>query len=403
MTDTLFPRLFSPINVAGNALQHRIVLGPMTRHRALARDSDGNENVPSDLMVEYYSQRASAGGLLITEATCISPETRFHANAPGIYSDAQIRAWKKVTNAVHRKGAVMFVQLRHSGFAGNLSFNKDPSSPPTSSLREIASREGEGKKIWTHELSVDEIREVTETFVQAAKNAIEAGFDGVELHGTKEFLIEEFINDSINKRTDDYGGSIANRLRFPMELITAVSAAIGPNRTAIRLAPYGKVDGHRDSTPVETYTTLLRMLNPLNIAYVNLLEPAIFGSRPIHEYEDLSALNLDAFRQAYHGTVILGGGYTAELANEAVETHRGDLVSFARAFSSNPDLPERIKRGWPLTPYDRETMQTTGAQGYVDFPAWEDERQLDPTLHVMNEEQGPPEVEFIHASEEKPE
>ncbi|KAJ3402271.1 hypothetical protein HDU80_005235 [Chytriomyces hyalinus] len=341
---------FSPVQLGRFTLKHRIALAPLTRCRA---DKDGQ--IPNALMAEYYGQRASDGGLLITEATPILPVTRFADTVPCIYTPEQVEAWKPVTEAVHAKNGVIFMQLWHIGFHCHPRYDPDQrNAPPSSSVYE---REG---RPTSRELSVDELKEYVQAYATAAKNAIAAGFDGVEIHGANSYLLDQFLSDKVNTRTDEYGGSIENRSRFPLEVVEAVIAAIGADRTGIRFSPWAL----EPSDPVAQWSYVLERLNPLNLAYVHLVEPG----RPA-DFKDLTP-----FREVYKGVLIYAGGYEADTAKESIASGRCDLVAFGRWFISNPDLPARIQNDWKLTPYDRSTFYAAEdpVRGYTDYPNFEE-------------------------------
>ncbi|CAK4091687.1 unnamed protein product [Aphanomyces euteiches] len=340
--------LFDPLTVGSLSLSHRVVLAPLTRYRASAVEN-GVESVPTDIMVKYYGQRASPGGLLISEASPICPEGRPNILAPAIFDPLHVERWRPVTEAVHAKGGYIFLQMWHSTL-------KD---------RETSRM-----------LTTEEIPGVIQQYVDAAKRAIEAGFDGVEIHGANSYLLDQFINDQINiQRTDQYGGSLENRLRLPVEVATAVAAAIGPERTGIRFSPFGSIGGKRDSDPVTTWSTLLRKLNPLKLAFVHLVEPRIMGDYDGQNAPDPAVVNLKPFREAYDGVLIAAGGHTPETARASVASGETDAIAFGRHFISNPDLPSRIQHDRPLTPYIRETFYTPGEVGYTDYKTWDEQQQ----------------------------
>ncbi|KAF0747642.1 hypothetical protein AaE_007647 [Aphanomyces astaci] len=374
---TAAPALFEPLQVGAVTLRHRVVLAPLTRYRASAVEGD-DESIATDIMATYYGQRASPGGLLISEASPISPEGRPNILAPSIYTPLHAARWKPVTDAVHAKGGFIFLQMWHVGAWSHSGF--DVKGRPPASSAEFDMEPGTGRfntrdglkprDPKTRMLSTDEIAELIQQYVRAALLSIEAGFDGVEIHGANSYLLDQFISDHINtQRTDQYGGSLENRLRLPVEIATAVAAAIGADRTGIRFSPYVSIQGKQDSDPINTWTTLLKKLNPLNLAYVHLVEPRIPGSWD--RVPNPEELNLRPFREAYDGVLIVAGGHSAATAEAAVKRGDADLVAFGRDFISNPDLPSRIKHGHPFTPYDRTTFYTPGEVGYTDYKTWE--------------------------------
>ncbi|KAI9488501.1 hypothetical protein BDB00DRAFT_847922 [Zychaea mexicana] len=355
--------LFEPIKVGAVQLQHRVVLAPMTRLR-----NDEN-NVPTELVVEYYRQRANPGGLLITEGGKISDKAGGFPHVPGFYTEQQIEAWRKVTQAVHEKGGYIFAQIWHGGRAGSSLYldNKPPLAPsPIAAVDRINAFTGKPYEV-PRETTKDDIQDIIQQYATAAKDAIKAGFDGVELHGANGFLIHQFLSSSANQRTDEYGGSIPNRARFALQVVDAVIEAVGAERTGIRLSPWGGEEGDvtDGDTTYETYSYLLKQLNPKGIAYVHFVEPR---DDFIRETVDL-VNSLDPFRDIWQGPFISAGGYTTHpesIAARAKET--GDLVAVGRAYIANPDLVDRLKNDWPLNKYKRDTFYAQGAEGYTDYP-----------------------------------
>ncbi|KAI7847121.1 hypothetical protein BDC45DRAFT_552003 [Circinella umbellata] len=345
------------IKVGNHQLEHRVVLAPLTRFR-------GDENhVPTDLQAKYYAQRATKGGLLITEATFINGrEAGGYPCVPGIYNQEQIEGWKKVTSAVHEKGGLIYLQVWHVGRAALRCFLPNNVQPVSASEIRIEgpsmadpSKEHEVPR----SLSIDEIAEITQEYAQASKNAVAAGFDGVELHGANGYLIDQFLNTSSNSRTDQYGGSIENRGRFALEVVKAVSDAIGAERVGIRLSPWSEIQGMKDDTPYATWGYLIEQLQ--------------------QNYSDLAFAidtvnTLDPFRAVWKGAFISAGGYTTkpELATEIADK-TGNLIAIGRAFIANPDLVYRLKNSIPLTKYNRDTFYTPGPVGYTDYPFAEQE------------------------------
>lgn len=358
-------KLFEPIKIGKHHLQHRVVLPPLTRVRA----SPGA--IPNELMVEYYKQRASNGGLLITEATAIDRLAGGYPGAPGIYSKEHIDGWKKVTEAVHQKSGIIFLQLWHLGRASYAKLN--PNNEPVVSASAIAIKGigmlGEPYEI-PRALEVGEIKEIVQKYKQAAKNAIEAGFDGVEIHGATGYLLDQFINSNSNQRTDEYGGSIENRARFPLEVVDAVVDAVGADRTAIRFSPGSLFHDMADENPIETWGYLTRSLQEKHsqLAYLHFIEPRSDMASGVSKID-----SLEHFRKLWKGPFISAGGFSSSIENAfktAEET--GNLIAFGRQFVSNPDLPERIKKDLPLNSYDRDTFYTNSAAGYTDYPFYEE-------------------------------
>ncbi|KAI8641454.1 hypothetical protein BD408DRAFT_388801 [Parasitella parasitica] len=362
--------LFSPIKVGANALKHRVVLAPLTRFRATEQSA-----VPTDLQTEYYKQRASDGGLLVTEATFISRLAGSYPQAPGIYSKEQIEAWKKVTSAVHEKNAVIFLQLWHIGRVGSKYLNPNQEQVVSASDIPVQGKTMQGSDYEVpRPLEIGEINAITKEYAQAAKNAIEAGFDGVEIHGANGYLLDQFINTSSNKRTDIYGGSIENRARFPLQVVDAVVEAVGAERTAIRFSPGGAFQDMKDDTVEETWGYLTSELqeNHPDLAYLHLIE-----SRS--NFFDPSLINttdsLEPFRKIWKGPLITAGGFSTSLKfAEEIAEKTGNLIAYGRAFIANPDLPERLRNGWELNAYDRTTFYAHDAEGYTDYPFYNEKK-----------------------------
>ncbi|ORX75348.1 FMN-linked oxidoreductase [Basidiobolus meristosporus CBS 931.73] len=355
------PAIFSPTKLGNKQLKHRVVLAPLTRCRA-----DANA-VPTELMKEYYSQRATDGGLLITEATFITRIAGSYTNVPGIYTQDQIKAWKSITDAVHAKGGIIYLQLWHIGRAAIAALNEGH-QPVSASNIPITGVTLQGTPEVPRALTIPEIKALTQDYRQAALNAIEAGFDGVEIHSANGYLLDQFINTSSNIRTDIYGGSIENRCRFSLEVVDAIVDAIGAERTAIRFSPWSGFQDMKDDTPYETWGYLAKTLqaNHPDLAYLHFVEPrSNLFLDGVLETSD----SLDPFRKEWKGTFISAGGYTydAKLAFETCEK-TGNLVAFGRRFIANPDLVERLRNDWPLNDYDRNTFYTGGPVGYTDYP-----------------------------------
>ncbi|KAI9256609.1 hypothetical protein BDA99DRAFT_547890 [Phascolomyces articulosus] len=360
--------LFRPIKLGAKQLKHRIVMAPMTRLRA-----DKN-HVPTDLIREHYEQRATDGGLLITEGTLISPYAGGMANAPGLWTEEQVNGWKLVVDAVHKKNGIIYNQLWHLGRASSSFLMPDNVKPVSASAIAIQGKNMAGQDYEVpRALELDEIPQLIQDYANAAKNAIKAGFDGVELHGATGYIIDQFVNSNSNVRTDKYGGSIENRARFPLELIDAVAEAIGSEKTAIRFSPLNHFQDMNDETPYETWGYILDQLKSKhpNLAYVHFVEPRVGLMNEDNALD--SALDtkesLDPFRAKWDGVFISGGGYTysPELAAK-VSDSTGNLISFGRTFTSNPDLVERLRNGHPLAKYDRPTLYGGDRKGYNDFP-----------------------------------
>ncbi|KAI8847360.1 NADH:flavin oxidoreductase/NADH oxidase [Chytridium lagenaria] len=356
--------LFEPIKVGRYLLKHRIVLAPLTRAR-------GEDNEATDRMVTYYEQRASDGGLLISEGTPISAEARVALSIPSIYKDSHVESWKKVTDAVHKKGGIIFAQLWHVGRSSHSAFNPKGLPPPSSAPVPKTGMAGTPTGPQPYEvpraITREEIHEIIQDYVEAGKNSIAAGFDGVEIHSANGYLLDQFINDNINVgRTDEYGGTVENRVRFSFQVAEALAKAIGGGRVGIRLSPWSNFQGMGDSDPITTWSTLLKQLNKLDLAFVHLVEARIDGASD--SAQDTTEKSLKPFREAYKGLMITAGGFLPDSAESVIAKKDADLVAFGRYFISNPDLPYRIQHGIPLTPYDRSTFYTNDETGYTDYP-----------------------------------
>jgi 2,4-dienoyl-CoA reductase-like NADH-dependent reductase (Old Yellow Enzyme family) len=359
-------KLFEPIKIGKHELKHRIVHAPLTRYRATT------EGIPTELMAEYYKQRTTSGGLLITEAAHVSHLSGHYGRSPRIHTKEQIAGWKKIADAIHQKGGIVFLQLFH---LGRVQISKvDPHHRPVISASAIRIP-GKNKHGDEHELpralEVNEIKQLVQEFKQAALNAIEAGFDGVELHSANGYLLDQFINSGSNQRTDEYGGSIENRARFPLEVVDAVVDAIGPERTAIRFSPGGSYQGVSDEDPVKTWSYLTSSLQEKHsqLAYVHFIEP-----RSSFLNDDVNtADSLDPFRKLWKGPFITAGGFSTAIKHAVdVAEKTGNLIAFGRIFIANPDLPERIKKEVELNRYDRDTFYTGEAVGYTDYPFYKE-------------------------------
>jgi N-ethylmaleimide reductase len=354
--------LFQPVRLGPYHLANRIVMAPLTRTRASA------DGVPRPVMAEYYAQRASAG-LIIAEGANISPQGRGYAFTPGIYSAPQVAAWQPVTQAVHAKGGRVFVQLWHVGRVshpllqpgGALPVGPSPIRPASTSYTE----KGFQPCVTPRALETTEIPEIVAQYRHAAKNALVAGFDGVEIHAANGYLIEQFLRDSTNKRTDAYGGSRENRARLLLEVTEAVNGIFGGERVGIRLSPVSPVnDIGPDSDPEATYGYVVDRLNAFRLAYIHVIEGATQGPREVAGSFDLQTL-----RRSFKGLYIANNGYDLELALEVRRHNLADLVAFGRLFIANPDLVERLRIGAGLNVPDAATFFGGGIAGYTDYPA----------------------------------
>jgi N-ethylmaleimide reductase len=353
-------KLFGHFEGHGLTLRNHIVMAPMTRSRAIG-------NIPNELMVEYYSQRSGAG-LIITEGTAPSPDGLGYARIPGIFSKEQVAGWKAVTDAVHNNGGKIFIQLMHTGRISH------PANMPSGAKVVSASAIQAAGEMWTdsegmqphpvpHALSITEINETVAAFVSAAKNAIDAGFDGVELHGANGYLIEQFIRPTSNTRIDQYGGNTENYARFALEVCKAVAEAIGKEKTAIRLSPYGVFnDMPYDSEMDAIYMYLVKELNKLGVLYIHLVDHSSMGAPKVPQAIKAS------IRKAFNRILILSGGYNADLAEKDLNAGNADLIAFGRPFIANPDLVDKYRNGLSLITPDFNTFYTPGEKGYTDYP-----------------------------------
>ncbi len=353
--------LFQPLRLGPYRLANRIVMAPLTRSRA------GADGVPRPLMAEYYAQRASAG-LIIAEGTNISPQARGYAFTPGLYTEAQVEAWKAVTGAIHAKGGRIFVQLWHVGRVSHPSLQPGGAPPvAASAIRPKTTsftQDGFQPCLTPRALETGEIPGIVEQYRQAAQNALAAGFDGVEIHAANGYLIEQFLRDSANKRTDAYGGSRENRARFLLEATQAVVGACGSERVGIRLSPLSTVnDSGPDSDPEQTYAHAVERLNEFGLAYLHVIEGMTQGPRTVPGGFDLQIL-----RRSFEGRYIANNGYDLALALEARRRDLADLIAFGRLYIANPDLVERLRLGARLNVPDRATFFGGGAAGYTDYP-----------------------------------
>src|SRR5450759_1363191 len=359
--------LFDPIRFGSLSARNRIVMAPLTRNRA------GPLQVPTALMARYYEQRSSAG-LIVSEAAQITPEAQGYRDTPGIYSSAQLSAWRAVTPAVHANGGLIVAQLLHVGRISHVSLQPHGQAPISSTARRADAKtfttNGFEDVSLPRALRLDELPGIVAQFRQAARNAIDSGFDGVEVHGANGYLIEQFLRDSINDRTDVYGGPVANRVRLPMEIMTAIAAEIGADRTGIRLSPVSPVnDARQDSDAQGLFNHFMDLVNPLHLAFIHVIEGATAGPRDLVAF-DYAALRLRFKRDHQDGAWIVNNGYTRQMAISAVASGAADMVAFGRQFISNPDLVNRLRFDAPLATVDATTLYGGGAAGYTDYPAF---------------------------------
>ena len=366
-----YPHLFSPLPVGDLTLAHRVVMAPLTRMR-----STQPGDIPNTLNAEYYSQRASHGGLLISEATQISRQGKGYPAAPGIHSAEQVEGWKLVTRAVHDKGGFIFLQLWHVGRVSHSSLHSETGLPVSSSAIVIA----DGAKAFTADfqqvpfetpraLETHELPGIVADYVKGAENAKAAGFDGVEVHSANGYLLDQFLEDSVNHRTDEYGGTIENRARLLLEVVDAVIKVWGKGRVGVRLSPYGKFSDMGDSDPVALFTYVLEQLSQRGIAYVHVIEPRSGNAGGGAANDDSRPRTAPAFRKAFDGVFLSAGGYGAETAEETIADGDADAVAFGRLFIANPDLPERFRSGAELNTPNRQTFYGGTEVGYTDYPA----------------------------------
>jgi len=360
--------LFDPLRIGDIAAANRIAMAPLTRDRA------GPGQVPTPLMATYYRQRASAG-LIVSEGTQISAEGQGYLDTPGIYSDAQIAGWRRVTDGVHAAGGKIVVQLWHVGRISHRSLLPEGVVPVSSTATRARGKtftaQGFEDVAEPRALRTDEIPRLVDDYRRAARNAIAAGFDGVEVHSANGYLIEQFLRDSINDRTDAYGGSRENRVRLLVEVMGAIVDEIGAGRTGVRLSPVTPAnDAGPDSDPQATYGLAVEKLAALKPAFIHVVEGATGGAR------DIAPFDFDALRRIYKrghaaGVWIANNGYTRAMAIEALAAGRADMIAFGKSFISNPDLVRRLRDDAPLAPLVRETLYGGGAEGYTDYPALE--------------------------------
>ncbi|MCC5859640.1 MAG: alkene reductase [Ectothiorhodospiraceae bacterium] len=361
-------QLFEPLKLGELTLKHRVVMAPLTRMRATVPGNTAN-----GLNAEHYGQRASEGGLIIAEASQVMVGGSPSPTTPGIHDPEQVEGWKLVTEAVHAKGGHIFLQLWHSGRVSHSSLQPDGRAPRAPSAVPLEGKVGtaHGKPApaeTPRALETAEIPEIIAAYVQAARNAMEAGFDGVEIHAANGYLLEQFLQSRTNRRTDAYGGSIENRCRIVLDIVRGIVEAIGGERTGIRLSPYGVANGSGEDDPMPLYSYLVRELNALGLAYLHLIEPRASGAgqREVDHQGVPSAAKL--FRPLWDAVLIAAGNFRGDTAEAMVAGGHADAIAFGRLFTSNPDLPRRLQLGTPLTPYDRSTFYTRGPEGYTDFP-----------------------------------
>lgn len=364
--------LLTPYKMGQFDLAHRVVLAPLTRCRSYG-------NVPGPHNAAYYAQRAARGALLVAEASAVSETARGYPDVPGIWSAEQVGAWRHVVDAVHAKGAVFFCQIWHTGRVSPTEFQPNGQAPISSTDKQVTPQVSHDGQVLEfappRRLKTEEIPNIVDDFRIAARNAIEAGFDGVEIHGANGYLIDQFMKDSVNDRSDAYGGSIENRCRFAAEVITAVAGEIGAHRLGVRLSPFADYMDCHDSDPEALELRAVGLMNDLGVLYCHMIEPRMCvgagedGSKPV-----IAHGRLLPFRKAFRGTFMVNGGYDREEGDKAVADGYADLVAYGRLFLANPDLPERFRRKAGLNKYDRSTFYTSDpVVGYTDYPFLDDQ------------------------------
>lgn len=358
--------LFAPFQLGAIELSHRVVHAPTTRLRAQ------EDHSPSAMMIDYYRQRASQGGLLITESTHPSHDSRGYEDAPGIYTDAHVAGWSKLVEAVHARGGRIVMQLGHDGRQSHTDLlnGAAPIAPSVVPFEGQALTKDGWVPVSPHRaVGIEEIPALIDSFRQAAMRAKAAGFDGVELHNANGYLADTFLQDGTNRRTNAYGGTIENRARFSLELVDALIGVWGPGRVGVRISPSGQWGSISDSDPEATFGYFAGQLNHRPLAYLHIIEPRVMGVETIHEGQAPVASSF--LRGIYKGPIIAAGGFDRAGAEAIVARGDADLVAFGRHFTSNPDLPERLRRDLPLTPYVREAFWGGSKRHYTDFPRFE--------------------------------
>ncbi|MGB3517062.1 MAG: alkene reductase [Elainellaceae cyanobacterium] len=359
------PALMTSFTLGSLPLKNRVVMAPLTRSRA------GEERMANELMAEYYAQRASAG-LVISEATVVSKQGIGWINSPGIYSDAQADAWKQVTEAVHAKGGLIFLQLWHCGRASHSSFHNGELPVSASDIKingdEIHTPTGKHPYENPRPLETEEVVAVVEDYRKAAERAKAAGFDGVEIHSANGYLIDQFLQTKTNHRSDRYGGSLENRFRFLKEITEAVLTVWSPDRVGVRLSPNGVFNDMGSPDYRETFLYVAEQLNTFKLAYLHVMDGLAFGFHELGE-----PMTLSEFRGVFDQALMGNCGYSQEMAEEAIAKEQADLIAFGRPYISNPDLVERFANGWELNPIsDMSTWYSFDAEGYTDFPTYEE-------------------------------
>jgi N-ethylmaleimide reductase len=363
------PDLFTPVQLGPYLLKHRVVMAPLTRMRTVT------DFIPNDLLVEHYTQRATEGGYIVAEGTVISETGHGYFGAPGIYTDEQVEGWKRVTAGVHAKDGIIFDQLFHVGRQSHRSLQPDNAQPIGASVVVfedfVYTPTGWLAADINRALETEEVKAMVADYRKAAIRAKEAGFDGVELHGANGYLVDQFLQDGSNQRTDIYGGSIENRVRFMLEIVEALVSVWGADRVGVRLGPSGTFASMSDSDPIALFGYAAEQLNKFGLAYLQLIEPRIKGA--VEEVDGLEPVAAMHLRKIFKGTIIAAGGFDYDKANDILEKGDADLVAFGRHFIANPDLVARFEKGLPLNAYDRDTFYGGDARGYIDYPFYEEQ------------------------------
>lgn len=355
--------LLQPMQLGAVALKNRVIMAPMTRSRA-----DNPDKVPTDLHVEYYKQRASAG-LIITEGSQVSERAVGYVNTPGIHTEKQLKAWQKVTQAVHEESGRIFIQLWHVGRISHPDFHNGEKPWAPSAVNPNAKSftpDGFKDTLTPHEMTTNEVKATVQEFKTAAKFAVDAGFDGVEIHSSNGYLFHQFFNNSSNQRTDEYGGSVENKTRFFFEVLEAVKIFFAEDRIGVRLNPslHGIFGMEADEETIPTFEYIVKQLNNYDLAYLHLSEPF----NDVSEYDFLVENIAKHFRPLYHGNLMINAGFDRESGNEVINNEEADCVAFGKLFISNPDLVERFEHKTKLAEWDEDTFYTPSKKGYTDYP-----------------------------------
>lgn len=369
--------LFQPLKLGRYTLPHRVIMAPLTRSRARQPG-----NVPTTLMASYYAQRATAA-LIISEATQVSMQGQGYAWTPGIHSHEQVEGWRVVTSSVHGASGLMFAQLWHVGRISHPALQPDnmlpvaPSALKPEGMAFIENERGEGELVpfvTPRALETVEIPYVVRQYVRGAKNALEAQFDGVEIHGANGYLIDQFINSRTNRRTDQYGGSVQNRSRFLFEVVEALIPIWGADRVGVRLSPLGAFNDIGDDDPETTFGSIAETLSGYGLAYLHIVNPALPDLEKGNEPDSRAIKMVDLIRKSYHGNLVIAGGFDVKTATAWIEQGRADAIAFGRKFIANPDLPLRLRLGARLNADDPTTYYGGGAKGYTDYPTLAQEK-----------------------------